>query len=67
MSFPPLGEKGDPGVSGLPGIPGVTGKQGEKGTFICDKSSNPVFDALYDMLSMLIFGLFSENYILLYK
>lgn len=62
MSFPPSGEKGDPGVSGLPGIPGVTGKQGEKGTFICDKSSNLVFDALYDMHAMLIFGLFSRNW-----
>lgn len=61
ISFPPSGEKGDPGVSGLPGIPGVTGKQGEKGTFICDKSSNPVFDALYNMPAMLIYGLFSGN------
>lgn len=66
MYFPPSGEKGDPGVSGLPGIPGVTGKQGEKGTFICDKSSNPVFDAFYVMFAMSIYGLFSGNGAMIY-
>ncbi len=66
MSFPPSGEKGDPGVSGLPGIPGVTGKQGEKGTFICDKGPNPVFDSLYVKLAMLVYGLFSGTSAMVY-
>lgn len=61
MFFPPSGEKGDPGVSGLPGIPGVTGKQGEKGTFISEKGSNPIFDALCVTLALLIYGLYSGN------